>query len=95
MNIISQIVESETNVLIVGEPGMGKSFLMHHVALQLHTKMEYNIIPCSGIQDIVQHYKGDTRQLFILDDICGKYVWCWIFDKKWKQIETDAEKEDY
>ncbi|XP_071171175.1 uncharacterized protein [Mytilus edulis] len=74
VNMISQIIESETNVLIVGEPGIGKSFLMHHVALHLHTMMEYNIIPCSGIRDIVKHYKENVKQMFVLDDICGRYT---------------------
>ncbi|CAC5387269.1 unnamed protein product [Mytilus coruscus] len=74
VNMISQILESKHCILIVGESGIGKSFLVHHVALNLHNKMKYNIIPCSGIRDIFQHYKEDSRQMFVLDDICGKYT---------------------
>ncbi|XP_052102316.1 uncharacterized protein LOC127735917 [Mytilus californianus] len=74
VNMISHSITSEHSVLIVGEPGIGKSFLMHHIALNLHYKMKYSIIPCSDIQEIVQHYKEDVRQMFVLDDICGEYT---------------------
>ncbi|VDI69509.1 Hypothetical predicted protein [Mytilus galloprovincialis] len=74
VKIVSQILESTQSVLIVGEPGIGKSMLMHHIALQLHKKKVYSVIPCSGIQDIHYHFKTDIRQMFVLDDICGRFT---------------------
>ncbi|CAC5399634.1 unnamed protein product [Mytilus coruscus] len=74
VKVISQILESEQSVLIVGEPGIGKSMLMHHIALDLHTKIDYSIIPCSRIEDIVNHYDEDISQMFVLDDICGSFT---------------------
>ncbi|CAC5425501.1 unnamed protein product [Mytilus coruscus] len=64
----------EHSVLIVGEPGIGKSMLLHYVALKLQKKIDYNIIPCSGMQDILQHHKEDRKQMFVLDDICGRFT---------------------
>ncbi|VDI64314.1 Hypothetical predicted protein [Mytilus galloprovincialis] len=74
VKVISQFLESKQNVLIVGEPGIGKRVLLHHIALQLHNKHDYSIIPCSGITDIRYHFKRDIRQIFVLDDICGRYT---------------------
>ncbi|CAG2201457.1 ANKRD17 [Mytilus edulis] len=65
-------MESEHSVLIIGEPGIGKSMLMHNVALNVQKNNDYNIIPCFDIQDILQHYKQDAIQMFVLDDICGR-----------------------
>ncbi|CAG2202996.1 unnamed protein product [Mytilus edulis] len=71
---ILQILESKHSVLIVGEPGIGKSMLMHHIALKLHSTMNYIIIPCSTINDIINHYQAGIHQMFILDDICGRFT---------------------
>ncbi|VDI01283.1 Hypothetical predicted protein [Mytilus galloprovincialis] len=71
---ILQILESKHSVLIVGEPGIGKSMLMHHIALKLHSTMSYIIIPCSAINDIIKHYQEGIHQMFILDDICGRFT---------------------
>lgn len=48
--------------------------LLHHVALKLQKKIHYNIIPCSGIKDILNHYKEDKRQMFVLDDMCERFT---------------------
>ncbi|XP_071145245.1 ankyrin repeat domain-containing protein 50-like [Mytilus edulis] len=71
---ILQCLESEHTVLIVGEPGIGKSMLMHHVALKIHSTTSYCIVPCSGIQDIFHHFNMDKEQMFVLDDICGRFT---------------------
>ncbi|CAC5387258.1 unnamed protein product [Mytilus coruscus] len=71
---ISKILESEHSVLVIGEPGIGKSMLMHHIALKLHSTTNYNIIPCAAIKDIIHHYKEDIKQMFVLDDICGRFT---------------------
>ncbi|XP_071142658.1 uncharacterized protein [Mytilus edulis] len=71
---ITQILESNQSVLLVGEPGIGKSMLMHHLVLQLHNKNAYSIIPCSEIKDIRYQFRKDMRQMFVLDDICGRFT---------------------
>ncbi|XP_076115448.1 uncharacterized protein LOC143083101 isoform X1 [Mytilus galloprovincialis] len=71
VNVFSKLLESEQSVLMVGEPGIGKSMLLHNVALKLQKTIDYNIIPCTGIHDILQHHEKDKRQMFVLDDICG------------------------
>ncbi|XP_071141766.1 uncharacterized protein [Mytilus edulis] len=71
---VSDILELKPTVLIVGESGIGKSMLMHHIALKLHDKIEYSLIPCYEIQDIIRHYKKNISQMFVLDDICGRFT---------------------
>lgn len=69
----SQILQKQDFVLIIGEPGIGKSMLMHHMAWNLHKEMGYRIVQCSGISDVLNHYDKNVRQLLVVEDICGRY----------------------
>lgn len=71
---VSQIIETKHKCLTIGESGIGKSMLLHHIALQLLNKEEYSIVPCSRIKDILNHYKKDVGQLLVIDDICGPFT---------------------
>lgn len=67
---------STCNVAVVtGSSGTGKSFLIHHVALELHRQKKYDIIPLSFVtapSDIINYYCKNRNQVFVIDDICGK-----------------------
>ncbi|VDI67760.1 Hypothetical predicted protein [Mytilus galloprovincialis] len=67
---------SKCNIAVVtGSSGTGKSFLIHHIALELHRQKCFDIIPLSFVtapSDLI-HYKSKIRnQVFVIDDICGK-----------------------
>ncbi|CAG2256815.1 unnamed protein product [Mytilus edulis] len=61
-------------ITITGMPGEGKTALMHHVALVLHKTAQFSIVPCSVATDINHFYKKDKNQIFVIDDVCGKYI---------------------
>ncbi|CAG2234034.1 unnamed protein product [Mytilus edulis] len=56
-----------------GSPGCGKSVAAHHVALKF--EMEgYEIIPCDNPTDIIKHFTAEKIQVFVIDDVCGKFA---------------------
>lgn len=67
---------SKYNIAVVtGSSGTGKSFLIHHVALELHRHKKYDIIPLSfenASSTITDFYSRSRKQVFVIDDICGK-----------------------
>lgn len=71
-NAISSI-KTNNCLVVTGSSGTGKSFIVHHIALHLFKKDGYEIIPfVTGPSDIIQYYDPDKKQVFVVDDICGK-----------------------
>lgn len=67
---------SECNIAVVtGSSGTGKSFLIHHAALELHRQKCFDIIPLSFVttpSDLIRYKSKIRNQVFVIDDICGK-----------------------
>ncbi|XP_063414552.1 uncharacterized protein LOC134696615 [Mytilus trossulus] len=60
-------------VVVTGSSGTGKSSIIHHIALELCFKYGYEVIPfVTGPQDIINFRDPTTKQVFVVDDICGK-----------------------
>ncbi|CAG2198841.1 unnamed protein product [Mytilus edulis] len=57
-----------------GVSGMGKTLTAHYIALKFYDEKKYRIEPCIDVKDIKRRYKQNIRQLFFVDDICGKYA---------------------
>ncbi|XP_052076942.1 uncharacterized protein LOC127714959 [Mytilus californianus] len=71
-NVIKQM--EEYNVITVyGKSGIGKSATIHHVALVLQDKSQYEIVPCRSPKDIEKKFKKNARQVFVFDGVCGRY----------------------
>lgn len=60
--------------VVIGPPGCGKSTAVHHIALQLHDEDNYDLIPAKFPNDITQYYHPERKQIFVFDDLCGKYT---------------------
>ncbi|XP_063405871.1 serine/threonine-protein phosphatase 6 regulatory ankyrin repeat subunit B-like [Mytilus trossulus] len=69
---ILESLNKTTGVIITGSPGCGKSAVAHHVALELE-KEKYDIIPCDDPSGIIKHFTKDKFQVFVIDDVCGKF----------------------
>ncbi|VDI79534.1 Hypothetical predicted protein [Mytilus galloprovincialis] len=67
-------IDEKAVVTIIGPPGCGKSTSAHHVAVYLNKSMAYEVIPAKRASDIVQYYNPLCNQVFVFDDICGKYT---------------------
>ncbi|VDI41318.1 Hypothetical predicted protein [Mytilus galloprovincialis] len=60
-------------VIITGSPGCGKSVAAHHVAL-IFDKEGYEVVPCDDSSEIFKHFRKDKTQVFVIDDICGRFA---------------------
>ena len=67
-------IQKYHTMTVTGKPGMGKSATVHHVALLLWKQQRYEIIPCTCPTDIKTHFNRDRYQVFVVDDVCGKYT---------------------
>lgn len=63
-------LRKEKCVLVVGPPGVGKTFLVHHVALEIE-KHGFNIIIVSTPKDIEREFKLNKKTLFDVDGMFG------------------------
>ncbi|CAG2248829.1 unnamed protein product [Mytilus edulis] len=81
---------SKYNIAVVtGCSGAGKSFLIHHVALELHRKNKYDIIPLSFVtapSDIMKYNSKNRKQVFVIDDVCGRETINVQLVNTWKQL---------
>ena len=68
---IIEVLQTETCVTVFGKSGMGKSATIHHIALHYQNTYGYTITPCKSPVHIKK--VSDKRQIFVIDDICGKY----------------------
>lgn len=73
---------------VVGNPGMGKSMLLHQTALFLKDIEGYSVFSCRGPSDLISQFRKDTKQVFVLDDACGKYKLVQSKVDQWNQYET-------
>lgn len=66
----------KNRIVVTGSTGSGKSSIIHHAALQLRDSFGYEIIPALSFppnpSDIINYYKKNKKQVFVVDDICGK-----------------------
>ncbi|XP_071150630.1 uncharacterized protein [Mytilus edulis] len=70
---ILKYLTSNNSIVVTGSSGCGKSSNIHHAALHLRDSFGYKIIPVlTGPTDIINYYNENKKQVFIVDDICGK-----------------------
>ncbi|VDI65005.1 Hypothetical predicted protein [Mytilus galloprovincialis] len=70
---ILESLPSYNCIVVTGSSGCGKSSNIHQAALHLRDSLEYEIIPVlTGPTDIMNYYNQNKKQVFIVDDICGK-----------------------
>ncbi|CAG2198777.1 unnamed protein product [Mytilus edulis] len=85
-------------VFLVGGPGTGKSAIMRHIALYLCNEFGFDVVPVESAQsNITEYYNSSRKQVFVVDDMCGKeniniqFVEIWRI--KIKQILKLIEKD--
>ena len=66
-------VRNKSFVVIRGPSGIGKSTIVRLVALQLQNSDGYHILPVMCPEDIVKYLDPNIKQIYIIDDICGKF----------------------
>ncbi|CAG2226043.1 unnamed protein product [Mytilus edulis] len=71
--IILESMKKDQCILVTGPHGCGKSSLAFHVALILEENEDFELLIVTNPDDIVRYASKDKKQIFIIDDIFGKY----------------------
>ncbi|XP_052057776.1 uncharacterized protein LOC127698382 isoform X2 [Mytilus californianus] len=75
MSKVREILQSSNCVTVVGRSGSGKSTVLRHIALALHAEKEsYEVFPSFSPEDVRQHFDRSKKQVFVFDDVFGKYA---------------------
>ncbi|CAG2234024.1 unnamed protein product [Mytilus edulis] len=101
ISTVSQKLITNRGVVITGSTGCGKSVAAHHAALTFE-KEGYEIIPCEEPSEIIMHFITEKIQVFVIDDICGKFALNQHKADSWEQIdgklnmliESSRQKDD-
>lgn len=72
-----QRVIDQPFVIFVRIPGSGKSATAHHIAVKLKEE-GYEILPIKDIKEVQTYSNPKNPQVFVIDDVFGKFV----FDKE-------------
>lgn len=78
--------------MAVGSSGCGKSTAIHYVALQLYHQQGYDIIPVYSPEEVRQYYNHECRQVYIIDDICGKATIDTNLINNWYRQSNEIQK---
>ncbi|CAC5384269.1 unnamed protein product [Mytilus coruscus] len=89
---IAVLIRTEGVVMAVGSSGCGKSTAIHHVALQLCNHDGYDIIPVYVPDEIRQYYNPECKQVFVIDDICGKSSIDICMVNRWERLSSYIKK---
>lgn len=90
---VMQCLKTNKCVSVVGPRGVGKSCLVHHVALKMKKK-GFHIISVFTPDDITWTFKlnKNKKMLFVVEDVCGRYTIQTEMLDKWKNEMTDLTK---
>ena len=68
--IYTELVHISISITLVGNPGIGKTSLMRHIALQL-VNIGYDIVPIHSPYKLLQYFNPSCKQVFVIDDPIG------------------------
>ena len=89
---ILEEVRNKSFVVITGPSGMGKSTIVKLVALQLQKTKDYHILPVMCPKDIVKYFDPNIKQIYIIDDICGKFSVDQSMINSWERVKCQILK---
>ncbi|CAC5386580.1 unnamed protein product [Mytilus coruscus] len=89
---IAELIETENFVVAVGSSGCGKSTSIHYVALQLYHQQGYDIIPVHSPEEVRQYYYPECKQIYVVDDMCGKSTIDINLVNCWGRQSTEIQK---
>ena len=69
-DIYTELVHNSISITLVGNPGIGKTSLMRHIALQLVNR-GYDIVPIHSPSKLLQYFNPSCKQVFVIDDPIG------------------------
>ncbi|XP_052072502.1 uncharacterized protein LOC127710593 [Mytilus californianus] len=88
---VSNILKKKSSVTLTGSPGVGKTFLARHIALYFQSE-GYRIILVLTPTDIRDYYTPGKQTIFLVDDICGKFIANQSQLENWQQMLPKIEQ---
>jgi len=70
---VLESIKKEQCVMITGPVGSGKSMTVFYVALWLEDVGGFDVMIISDLDDIIKYATDEKKQLFVIDDVFGKY----------------------
>ncbi|CAC5356322.1 unnamed protein product [Mytilus coruscus] len=70
---IYETVRANTVTIISGPPGCGKTSMCYQAALKLRETYNFVIVVVSNPLKLIKSLNPKTKQVFVIDDIVGKY----------------------
>ncbi|XP_052076994.1 uncharacterized protein LOC127715008 isoform X1 [Mytilus californianus] len=84
-------VATINTVVLWGPPGCGKTASIHYIALYLQNHEGYKPIHCLKPSDIFNQKYQTGKRTFVIDDICGRFVFSHVrfltWERRMKHIE--------
>ncbi|CAC5371907.1 ABC.CD.A [Mytilus coruscus] len=87
-----KVIKKSNFIAVIGPSGCGKSIAAHQVALFINRNEGYQIVPSNFPTDITHYYNKSEKQVFVFDDVCGKYSLDYDLLKQWKKLSTELDK---
>ncbi|CAC5371894.1 unnamed protein product [Mytilus coruscus] len=88
---VSNILIKKSSVTLTGSPGVGKTFLARHIALNFQSE-GYRVILVLTPTDIRDYYTPGKQTIFLVDDICGKFIANQTQLENWQQMLPKIEQ---
>ncbi|VDI74074.1 Hypothetical predicted protein [Mytilus galloprovincialis] len=88
--IITEIkgkITSMNYILIWGPPGCGKTTSVNNIAMYLQKQFDFLPVHCDKPSDIFRHNFETGKRAFLIDDICGRFVFSHERFLRWKRRE--------
>lgn len=89
---VKQKLTTINYMLMWGKPGCGKTASLRYISKYLQDDFGYKVVPCYKPSDIFKNEEKNEKQLFIVDDICGKYVFSFEIFLRWKRRTKHIER---
>ncbi|XP_063442698.1 uncharacterized protein LOC134722999 [Mytilus trossulus] len=77
-------VQDSCCILVTSNSGLGKTATIRHIALKLQPE-GFEIVSIESPDDIIK-YKTNQKQVFLIDDVLGKYALSPTLLEKWERI---------
>lgn len=89
---IKDKITSMNCILLWGTPGCGKSTSVNYIAMYLQKQFDFLPIHCDKPSDIFRHNFEKGKRAFVIDDICGRFVFSHERFLRWKLREKHLER---
>lgn len=73
--------------MIIGHSGSGKSAAARRAALRW-CSFGYNVVPVESVEQILEYRRKETRQIFVIDDVLGKYSVDESYLNQWERLDS-------